>query len=83
MFTRLFLAHPREKGMTYLQHAVHSLAFSAKLAKGSLKAFTHAFIPAFYDNSTTELNKSLTKQFENANFENANSECGEIIQNKR
>lgn len=57
---KLFLQHPREKGMTYTQHAAHSLAFSAKFAKASLQSLTHAFIPALFTDTTTKLNEQLT-----------------------
>ena len=63
LINRLFIQHPREKGMTYAQHATHSLAFSAKFAKASLQSLTHAFIPALFINSTTKLTETLVTQF--------------------
>ena len=61
MFSRIFLQHPREQGMTYLIHASHSLKFSAKFAKASLQSLVHAFIPTLFTNSTSKLTESLIK----------------------
>lgn len=60
--SRIFLKHPREQGMTYWQHAAHSLKFSAKFAKASLQSLTHAFIPTQFESTTSELTKSLVEQ---------------------
>ncbi len=60
-----FLKHPREQGMTYAQHAVHSLTFSVKFARASLQSFVHAFIPSQFQSTTTELTKSLVEQLNN------------------
>jgi hypothetical protein len=64
-FRRLFLQHPREKQMTYTQHATQSLKFSGKFAKASLQSLVHAVIPAFFMDSTSDLTKSLVEQFKN------------------
>ena len=61
LIRRWFLQHPREKGMTYTQHAVHSLGFSAKFAMASLQSLTHAVIPALFTDTTTKLNEQLTR----------------------
>lgn len=61
LIRKLFLQHPREKGMTYAQHAAHSIGFSAKFAKASLQSLTHAFIPALFTDTATKLIHSLKK----------------------
>lgn len=70
MLTRIFLQHPREMGMTYLEHASHSLKFSAKFAKASLQSLIHAFIPNQFQSTTTELSKSLVEQLNNPSRSN-------------
>jgi hypothetical protein len=62
MLSRIFLQHPREQGMTYWQHAAHSLKFSAKFAKASLQSLIHAFVPNQFQSTTTDLTKSLVEQ---------------------
>jgi hypothetical protein len=62
MLSRIFLQHPREQGMTYWQHASHSLKFSAKFAKASLQSLIHAFVPTQFQSTTTDLTKSLVEQ---------------------
>jgi hypothetical protein len=59
---RTFLQHPHENHMTYLSHAKHSLLFSAKLAKASIQAFSHAFFPSTFKDSTSKLTESLVEQ---------------------
>ena len=61
MIRRIFLQHPREKGMTYTQHAQHSLAFSAKFAKASLQSLVHAAVPSLFTDTTTNLTKALVE----------------------
>ncbi len=58
---KLFLEHPREKGMTYIQHVTHSLKLSGTLATASLQSLTHAFIPSLFTDTTTKLNDQLTQ----------------------
>jgi len=65
--TNIFLKHPREQGMTYVQHASHSLKFSAKFAKASLQSVVHAFIPTQFQSTTTDLTKSLVEQLTSKN----------------
>jgi hypothetical protein len=48
-------SHPKKVCMTYLQHMKLSLYFSYILAKGSVKAFIHAFLPDNYVSSTSDL----------------------------
>jgi hypothetical protein len=60
--SRIFLKHPREVGMTYWQHAAHSLTFSGKFAKASLQSLIHAFSPNHFQSTTSDLTKSLVEQ---------------------
>ena len=62
LIARIFLQHPREQGMTYWQHAAHSLKFSSKFAKASLQSLIHAFVPTQFQSTTTDLTKSLVEQ---------------------
>ena len=70
LISRIFLKHPREVGMTYWQHAAHSLTFSGKFAKASLQSLTHAFFPNHFESTTSELTKSLVDQLTNAKLKN-------------
>lgn len=68
MWSKIFLQHPREQGMTYAQHAAHSLKFSAKFAKASLQSLIHAFVPNQFQSTTTDLTKSLVEQLNNRTY---------------
>jgi len=61
----LFLKHPREQNMTYLEHFAHAMKYSGKLLYGSVVLFVHAFIPYYFEktgsNIIREINEELNK----------------------
>ena len=61
----LFLKHPREKNMTYLEHFTHAIKYSGKLLYGSAVLFVHAIIPYYFEKTGStiirEINEELNK----------------------
>jgi len=55
----LFFKHPKENKMSYMQHFVGSFYMGTYLFICSCKAIIHAFIPYFFETSTTDCVKSL------------------------
>jgi len=45
MFERLFLAHPREVGESYIEHLLAALSFSARLFAAAAACLLHALVP--------------------------------------
>lgn len=45
LFSRLFLAHPREVGESYLEHAGAASSYGFRLLRASMAAFVHALVP--------------------------------------
>ena len=56
-----FNKHPKEVGMTYMQHAVFSLSLGWFMAMGSVKAVIHAVNPNWCIDSSTILSFYLQK----------------------
>jgi hypothetical protein len=48
MFAKLFTAHPRSIGETYVQHARTALSFGARMVLGGLACMVHAVIPGLF-----------------------------------
>ena len=46
MLDRLFCAHPREVGESYLEHLAVALSFSARLFAAAAACLLHALVPA-------------------------------------
>jgi len=56
---KLFLAHPRENNLTYLQHMIISLNLCQSFAIASLQAFIHALFPFVFQTASTDTIKYL------------------------
>lgn len=56
----IFLKHPREHKITYIQHSMISLNFAKSFFIASIKAIVHAFIPSLFVTSSTECIKEIT-----------------------
>jgi len=50
----IFLKHPREHNVTYIQHFMISLNFAKTFLIASIKAIIHAFIPTLFITSSTD-----------------------------
>jgi len=44
-FDRIFLAHPRSVGESYLRHWLQAMTISTRLLRGAGAGFLHAFVP--------------------------------------
>ena len=53
MLDRIFSAHPRSLGETYLQHQRTAFAFSQVLLVAALAAAVHAVIPCLFETAAS------------------------------
>jgi hypothetical protein len=62
----IFTKHPNSIGESYMQHLIKGVGFSIKLIVISCKAFIHAIMPCFFENSASdkvaELNDVMQKR---------------------
>jgi len=56
----IFLKHPRERDVTYIQHFVISINFAKTFFMASIKSIIHAFIPILFVTSSTDCIKDIT-----------------------
>jgi hypothetical protein len=54
VYTRLFLAHPRSVGESYLEHQRHAFAFGISLLGAALACLVHAVIPGLFVRTGSE-----------------------------
>lgn len=54
MIDRLFLAHPRRVGETYLEHLAAAAGFAVALLVAGLACLTHALIPALFERTASQ-----------------------------
>jgi hypothetical protein len=66
LIDRLWLAHPRSVGESYLEHAGIAGRFGAAMVAGGIKCLLHAVMPAVFERSASEcvarLNGELTRR---------------------
>lgn len=55
MFDRLFLAHPRSVGESYVHHAATALSFGARLFAAALACVAHAAVPALFPRTASAI----------------------------
>ena len=48
MIDKIFLEHPRNVGQSYMEHQGFALAMSARLFVAAFASLIHAFIPALF-----------------------------------
>jgi len=56
----IFLKHPTDHEVTYIQHCIISLNLSKSFFIGSIKAFIHSFIPSLFETSSTDCIQETT-----------------------
>lgn len=56
---RMFTEHPARVGETYLEHMRTSLSFAGSLARATLAAFIHAFLPFLCTTTASDIVKGL------------------------
>ncbi|MEQ1863872.1 MAG: DUF6356 family protein [Micropepsaceae bacterium] len=59
MFDRLFLAHPRSVGETYVEHATMATSFAARLFVAACACFMHALVPALFPRTASRIIAAL------------------------
>jgi Family of unknown function (DUF6356) len=55
MFDRLFWAHPRSVGETYLEHAAMATGFAGRLFVAAFACFIHALMPALFPRTASRI----------------------------
>lgn len=55
MFERLFLAHPRSVGETYVEHAAMALNFAGRLFVAACACLLHAAVPALFPRTASRI----------------------------
>lgn len=64
-FNYLFIDHPASVGMTYYQHFVFSMSLSRDFFVASVKAIVHAFVPYFFETSSSDYSLVIYKKLHN------------------
>lgn len=59
MFDRIFLAHPRAVGETYLEHQGVAFSVAGELLIAGLAAAVHGLVPALFERTGSEAIKRL------------------------
>lgn len=59
--SKLFIEHPKQNNMTYLEHFLHSSNLSFKFFCASCKACIHSIFPFLYETSSTDYVKILNE----------------------
>ena len=62
----IFISHPEDVCMTYLEHSYFSLWLSTRFTIGALQAFIHAIIPTLFKTSSSDLVTSVETTINNA-----------------
>jgi hypothetical protein len=62
---RLFTAHPRAVGESYVEHMKVALSFAGPMAAGAAAAFVHAFLPFLFVTTTSAIVKRLYARMTN------------------
>ena len=65
MISRIFTAHPRSVGETYLEHMVFAGWFAGKLAAAAVAALIHALIPCCFEKSASSIIAELYQRTHN------------------
>ena len=60
MFDR-FTQHPKDKGMTYLEHFMHANELSLRCFKIAYALFIHAYFPHLFQDYASDKIKELAK----------------------
>ena len=53
MIDRMFLAHPRKVGESYIEHLTSALGFAAELLVAAGACATHALVPALFEHAAS------------------------------
>ena len=73
LFDRLLLAHPRQVGETYPEHAGIAGRFGATMMLGGLKCMIHAIMPAVFERAASDCVAKLHGELTRRRAASANS----------
>jgi len=59
----IFLKHPEEQKMTYLEHLTRALSFSLQTLGCSIVFIIHGFVPALFETTGSTMIKNLNQKF--------------------
>ena len=67
----MFLKHPEEQNMTYVEHLKHACCYSIQAFKSSVIFLVHGFFPCLFQKTGSEIIKDLNDQLSmNASISN-------------
>lgn len=52
-FYKIFMKHPKSRGISYVKHFLHSMTLSLHFAIGFVEAFVHAIFPILFEKSSS------------------------------
>ena len=58
----IFLKHPEEKGMRYVEHLKHALALGLETLTCSIIFIVHGIIPALFETTGSTMIKNLSEK---------------------
>ena len=58
----IFLNHPEEKGMSYVEHLKHALALGLETLTCSIIFIVHGIIPALFETTGSTMIKNLNEK---------------------
>ena len=64
IINNLFLKHPRENNMTYIEHCCFSTSLGLTFFVGSIQAFCHGCIPALFETSSTDISRYVLESIQ-------------------
>ena len=62
MLRSIFLKHPDENKMTYLEHLKHALVLGIQTLGCSIVFIVHGFVPALFQNTGSTMIKNLNEK---------------------
>lgn len=61
IFYKVFLKHPKSRGVSYGKHFIHSMTLSLHFGIGFVESFLHAIFPILFEKSSSENIGKLTE----------------------
>jgi hypothetical protein len=63
----MFLKHPEEQNMTYLEHLKHACSYAVKAVGCSIVFIVHGFIPCLFEKTGSAMIKDLNDRLNGSN----------------
>ena len=68
--SRKFIEHPKDEGLSYLQHNRMALRYARSCFMAGVKASVHAILPFLYTNGASEIVSDLHNNHETKSIDN-------------